>query len=145
MVSPAKKVVVDSSVIVKWLNQDQEEHIEQADELLTACQQEKIQLYTPELAKYEVANALLKGKQLPPKSAKIALRALYKLPINYVADTEALAQKSYQLARLHRITYYDAVFVSLAQSLRGALVTDNPKHQGKVSSAKVIALSRYNQ
>lgn len=41
------------------------------------------------------------------------------------------------------ITYYDASFIALAKLENAQLVTDNPKHQGKTTEVKVIALQDY--
>ena len=49
-----KTLIVDSSVIVKWLNQTKEQNLEQADKILSEAREGKIQLIAPELAKYEV-------------------------------------------------------------------------------------------
>jgi len=54
-----RNIIVDSSVVVKWLSADNEEYLTQADKLLFEVEKEKVRLYAPELAKYEVTNALL--------------------------------------------------------------------------------------
>lgn len=94
----------------------------------------------PELAKYEIGNALLKGKRLPTSKALIVLEKFYSLPISYINETEKLAQNTYKLAHKLGLTYYDASFISLAEHYSAILVTDNIKHQGKAKSTKVIEL-----
>ena len=54
-----RNIIVDSSVVVKWLSADNEKYLSQADKLLFEVEKEKVRLYAPELAKYEVTNALL--------------------------------------------------------------------------------------
>ena len=139
----SKKVVIDSSVVVKWLSKQDENHIDQANKVLEDVKGGQIVLYAPELAKYEVANALLTGKNIAPDDVKISLATLYSAPIQFIPKTEDLAQNTYKIAYSSRITYYDASFVSLANSLDATLVTDNIKHQAKVKGAKVIALKDY--
>lgn len=138
-----QKLVVDSSVIVKWLSSQDEDHLEQVDRLLKDVQNGKIELYTCELVKYEVANALLKGKGLDLSQAEAVLATFYNLPLTYLSETKERAKLSYALGQKLKITYYDAVFISLAKELKASLITDNPKHQAKPSSIIVIQLKDY--
>ncbi len=140
---PKKKIVVDSSVIVKWINTQNEAYTERADKILKDVEQDKVEILTSELAKYEIGNALLKRKQLDLPHAYASLGTIYELPITFVPETEALACSTYQLGKKHNMTYYDASFLSVAKAYKAPLVTDNIKHQGKQSEVKVIPLARY--
>ena len=143
MDSPRKKVVIDSSVLVKWLSEHDENHITQANQVLDDVKEGKLDPYAPELAKYEVANALLTGKGITPTDVKVSLATLYSAPIHFVSETLELAEIAYKFAHESGITYYDASFVALADYLDATLVTANPKHQAKVRSVKVVALEDY--
>jgi predicted nucleic acid-binding protein len=138
-----QKIVVDSSVIIKWLSKQDEKYIKNADKLLKNVQNKKIDIYAPELSKYEVANALLKGKALDIKKARAALTAFYNLPIYFIPENKQIAQNAYAIALKQNITYYDASFIALARDLEASLVTDNIKHQGKISLIKIIPLPKY--
>lgn len=138
------RVVVDSSVIVKWLSAEDEPHVEQADVLLRDCQAQRVELYAPELSKYEVGNALLKGKEFGLREVRDALATTYSLPIHFLPESRELAERTYALAHRYRLTYYDAVFPALASALRATLVTDNVKHQGKVKGVRILSLAAYN-
>jgi len=137
-----KKLVVDSSVVVKWLNSQDEKYLRQADEILKDCERGKVALYAPQLAKYEVGNAIL-NKGLNEAQAKISLATLYSLPISFLALSEKEAAKSLKIASDAGITYYDAVFISLAEDVGATLVTDNPKHQKLVGKVKIVELKNY--
>ena len=137
------KVVVDSSVMIKWLNQHNEKLIEQAELLLTDARTEKIELVAPELAKYEIGNALLTSKQLSASEAEEVLAFLFSLPIAFVSQTQELADHTYKVGKALKITYYDACFLSVAEQLDAPLITDNFKHQGKSTNVRVIPLQDY--
>lgn len=137
------KIVVDTSVLVKWLNQTNENDIDKADQVMQSALKGDIQLFAPELARYELENVLLKGKQLTPQEAYISLGTAYALPINWVPESEALAKDTYNLAFNLGITYYDASFISLAKQNKAILVTENIKHQGKSMDVTVKALQDY--
>lgn len=138
-----KKIVVDSSVIVKWVSSKDEKNLTEADQILKDCEEEKVVLYSSEVAKYEVGNALVRGKELPLPQAFAALGTIYSLPIVFVSENQLLAQSTYETAHKKTMTYYDAAFVSLAKSLDATLVTDNIKHQKGVAGVTVIPLADY--
>lgn len=135
-------LVIDSSVIVKWLNQTREENLEQADKILNQAMFGEVELFAPELAKYEVGNVLI-TKGVTASDAQISLNILHSFPINFVPESLDLARQTYFLAESLRITYYDASFLSIAKQYNAVLVTDNIKHQGKESGIKVISLEDY--
>ncbi len=135
-------VVVDSSVIIKWLNTKDEENIAEAEKVLKKAQAGKIRLFAPEIFRYEIGNALL-SKKLEQAEAFDTLETAYDLPVTAVGEVKELAFESYKLAQTYGITYYDASFVSLAKQINAVLVTANPKHQAKVKDIKVIALKDY--
>lgn len=139
----ARKLVVDSSVIVKWVSSQNEKNISQADKILKDAQRGEVEIYTSELAKFEVGNALLKGKALDLPQAYASLGTVYSLPIIFVSETEDLARMSYALGQKLNITYHDASFLAMSKLYNAALITDNPKHQQRTGSIKVIPLARY--
>lgn len=137
------RVVVDTSVIIKWLNQTNEDNLEQADRLMAEAIEGKVELIAPELARYETGNVLLKSKQLVPREATISLDTAYSLPITFIPESEELARETFSIANRSNVTYYDAAFLALAKKYNAMLITENIKHQGKVASIKVKALKDY--
>lgn len=137
-----KRLVVDSSVMVKWLSVAGEQDVEQADQLLLDAQRGDVELFAPELSKYEVGNAILyKGMELP--QAKASLSTLFVIPINFVMQSEKISTLSVEVAAKSGITYYDASFIALAEELGGELVSANPKHMRRFSGVKVVPLKEY--
>jgi len=136
-------LVVDTSVIVKWLNQDNEGNIKQADKIMKDVEAGRVSIVAPELARYEVGNVLLSAKHLTIQQASIVLNQLYKIPITYIEDSFMNANVTFEIASEAKITYYDASFMALARQYAATLVTDNIKHQGKYNKIKAIALADY--
>ncbi len=141
MVKPTK-LVVDSSVLVKWVNSQDEQYLAQADAIARDCRRGKVLLLAPELAKYEVANALWK-KGLPAPQAQASLGTIYVSPVEFVKQDEQQAMRAMEIAIATPMTFYDASSLSLAESVGATLVTDNPKHQKKVKGVKVVSLKDY--
>lgn len=135
--------VVDSSVITKWLNSVDELNLEEADKLLSDALEGKIELITPELAKYEVGNVLLLKKKLSAKEFEIPLRILFTSPIKFIPQSELLAREAFNIAQQSGVTYYDASFMSLAKLYNATLITENPKHQGRSKQIKISTLKDY--
>lgn len=139
-----KNIVVDSSVAVKWLNYQDERNVNKALGLLHDLRNEKIAIFMPELAKYEVGNALL-NKKMKAIDSREALSGFYEISIYFFPLDEDQAYKSMNIALKHNMTFYDASFIALAEKLKATLITDNLKHQGKYTESviKIIPLSKY--
>ena len=136
-------LVIDSSVAVKWLNKQDETFLEQADKILKDVQEEKAYIVMPELAKYEVGNALL-YKQTPLQNTLGSLATYYSIPIQFVPQDQRQAQDTARIAYENQVTFYDATFLSLAKEQKAELITDNPKHQRKkTKGVKIISLRDY--
>jgi predicted nucleic acid-binding protein len=141
----AKKLVIDTSVTLKWLAKSNEQRLQQANAILEDIQQKKIVAYLPVIADYEVGNALLKGKKLNPRHAAAALELYYQLPLQRIPLTTTLAAATYKFAHQYNLTFYDAAFVAAAHLLDAVLITDNPKHQGRPKEIAVIPLADYTK
>lgn len=137
------KIILDSSVILKWFYKEDEKHLAQAELTLKHILEGETILLVPELVKYEVLNVLLTSKKLPYLHAKDALDLFFKLPISFAVLDLQLASNTYKIAIEADITYYDASFIALAKQEDAVLVTDNPKHQAKVKEVKVVPLKDY--
>ncbi|MBI4129762.1 type II toxin-antitoxin system VapC family toxin [Candidatus Roizmanbacteria bacterium] len=138
-----QKLVVDSSVSIKWVNSIDEERVEQAEKIILDVRLGKMELLAPELSKYEVCNVLLVRKRLSIDQMKKALEFFYRLPITFYKDDLELAEIASSFVVNFGITYYDASFAALAKKEGATLVTDNPKHQAKIKGVKVVPLSEY--
>lgn len=104
----------------------------------------QVELFAPEMAKYEIGNLLLIGKQLTPSGEYISIGTAYSLPINFITESEDLAKETYNIANNLGVTYYDASFLSIAKQYDATLVTENIKHQGKSAEIKVKSLQDYS-
>ncbi len=136
-------LIVDSSVAVKWLSDQNEMYLSQAYEILSKAEKGTIEIALPELAKYEICNALLNKNM--GEGVNVPISTLFNLLINFVPLDKELAQNTMEIAMTDKITFYDAAFLALAKKLEAPLITDNPKHQKKLHTPeiKVIALKNY--
>ncbi len=138
-----KVIVVDSSVAVKWLNSQDEQFVGKADALLRDVQSGEVSMTMPELAKYEIANALI-NKQMSLSNTLGSISTLYSIPIHFVVLDLQQSLGAARIAIEHNITFYDASFIQLAKDQGANLVTDNIKHQAKnIRGLKVIPIKDY--
>ena len=137
-----KKIVVDNSVITKWLSSVLEDNLEQADLLLTRATENKLQLFAPEMTKYEAGNTILKGKKLNIPQGISALTAFYSLPITFLPENDIRMATTFAFAYDHKLSYYDAAYLTLAKELDATLITAD-KEQSSTKLVKTILLSDY--
>lgn len=137
-------IVVDTSVAVKWVNSQKEDNLQQADLILKNVQSGTASIVMPELAKYEIGNALL-SKDMDLATTRISLATIYSIPIQFISQDLETAQESMVIAKNSKMTYYDASFIALAKRLKTDLITDNIKHQKKYKGkeVKIIPLKDY--
>jgi len=120
---PPTAVVSDASVVLKWFHESGEEDVEHARALLEAYADERIALVVLDLTTYEVGNALLRGPaDATPDSLATVLEALGDL-CPHISLEPAERRLAADLAKHHRLTFYDAAYAAAAQSRTGLLAT----------------------
>lgn len=117
--------MVDASVAFKWLIPDAaEEDVPAAKALLVDHMEGRVAIAVPALLYYEVANILLFGRSKPPIDEAVeALRDLYSIPLAVAVPAPDTADAALRLASDYRLSYYDASYVALAESLDCTLIT----------------------
>src|SRR3972149_2464541 len=114
-------MVIDTSVVAKWFVEEDErdKSILVRNQLLSG----KISLVAPRLLIYEMGNVLTLNTNLNSKEISDALRSLVDIGLEiYVMGFDELEMAT-KISRKFNITFYDAVFASLAKILNTKLVT----------------------
>lgn len=119
----ASALVVDASVAVKWILPEPEH--EQADAILRAYQDEKLDLLAPYLLVSEVANVLWKRIRRAELSARAAARCFEQLlrSCPLLVDSPSVSRSALELAAAHDRTVYDCLYLAWALEQRCDLVT----------------------
>lgn len=133
------KIVLDTSVIFKWLNVQNENLIDEAEKILDQLRKGRIKVYLPELSKYEVGNALWKRK-LSSAEVNFDLEIFYDYPLEFISLDLPLSKRTSEIALDNNITFYDASFIAVAEKLGANLVTENSKHQRSGIKTKIKIL-----
>jgi len=127
-------VVVDANLLIVLVSQDFRSSMvrQQFDDWIEA----EVQLHSPKLARYEIANALTRliiSGIFPQQNLKSAWDFLNDLPIVYHDITQATRIVEIALT-LGRKTAYDAAYIALAERLDAELWTlDSPLYRNAVN------------
>src|SRR4030042_6791664 len=138
-----RRCVVDSSVLVKWFNQENERFLGQAAQIFQDLNSDKIKIATPEFSILEVANVLIFGKKVKEEQVKVSISDLLNLPINFARLEDSLIRIAIEISIQTKITVYNAVFISLAKKGGCKLISDDKDHHLKVTDGTVLALKDY--
>jgi len=122
------QVVVDASVALKWLIQ--EEFSDRADALLEESLRADVTLVGPPHLPGEVANALYRRvhrseNRITRQEAESALDTFLTIPIQIVVSDELYTQALAFALQAGLSSIYDSLYVVLAHSLNAELWTDD--------------------
>lgn len=119
-------VVLDTSVVLKWLRPD-ESLVAEALVWRQRLAEAEIRVAAPFLLAYELANVLVYKRDLSAAQVMAAVQSVYETGIEWYGPSHALVSRSIEIARAYSIAGYDATFVALAEALGADLVTADEK------------------
>lgn len=139
----AGKFIVDASVALKWQFKDEQE-TEAATYLLADFVQGDIEILSPALFAYEIANAVsiaVSKERVSEKDGLGAVKDLLALGIRLISP-DGFAEKAFTLARRHNRSVYDCSYLALAEQEACPLYTADKRLfnalNGKVDIIKWI-------
>lgn len=135
--------VVDTSVVVKWFNQEYESKVEIAHQIYKDMLGNEIILIIPSLLPIELINAFKKGKNMPVTAIKKRMQDFFSLPLVIKEPSRAILELTVEIMDIYQIAAYDALFVATAKDGDCTLISDDKKAHGKITDGSVIMLSDY--
>ena len=134
-------IILDANLLVALVSGDPRGDL--VSQSILSWIDQGIDLHAPELAKYEVANALTRlivGNAFPADRTEGAWNDLLILPITYHALANAPRVIEISL-ELNRQSAYDAAYLALAESLNASLYTmDGPLYRNATAQGFNIEL-----
>lgn len=119
----AAKIVVDTSVLIKWFKTRGEDLLKEARALLKEVETRPLEVHVPALLVYEIGNVLLVKTRLGPAGLDDAIEHLETLPFVVAPPATPLLKRAARLGREFALTFYDASFLALAVELDCPCVT----------------------
>lgn len=137
------RLVIDASVAVKWLLS--EDGSDQAIGIIEAGHE----LYAPDLLVSEIGNVLWKQRRAGAigESAPQALMTEFLGIRLHRVDSRSLATEALEIACRHDRSFYDSLYLALAQTVDGMLVTADARFVNALAStphaARIATLSDF--
>lgn len=128
-------VVVDSSVVVKWLTP--EAYSTEARRILNDYQAGTLTLLAPDLLPAEIGNIVWKKQRfqgVAVADAQLILNAFRALTFTLTSNNDLL-DSAYAIAVSYQCTVYDALYVALSVRAQCPLVTADQKLLAALGSA----------
>jgi predicted nucleic acid-binding protein len=132
------KLVVDASVALKWILRDDsvEQHLAQAEDLLTACDDGKVELLAPIHWQLEINSVVARLQPLLLEPTIKLLGDLAPTTVNS-ADSIRLAARISIQTSTHM---FDSLYHAIALQSGATLVTADERYYGKAQSLGAILL-----
>jgi predicted nucleic acid-binding protein len=131
-------VLLDTSVIIKWLLEEDETPLALEFQQPHITGREKIAV--PELFFYETANVLAPESALTLKKTEAALSLLFEFGLEtYSLGWEEFCL-SFTLSYRYKITIYDAVHVALAEVLKCRFITADKRLFERIKELRNVKL-----
>jgi predicted nucleic acid-binding protein len=116
-------LLVDTSVVLKWVHDAGESEVDQARALLGAHRAGAARLLVLDLCLYEFGNVLLRRLRLPAPLVAEQLALLHRLCGPVVHPAPSWHGAAAVLGEQHGLTFYDASWAAAAQALSCPLVS----------------------
>lgn len=125
------KLVLDANVVAKWFTE--EENTEKAIEIRDKLAGSKLAILEPTLLIYELGNVFWKHPVKNSEDVESDFKALFDIGLEFLEVSEpGFLKDVFANARKFEITFYDAVYVTLAMKEGCKLITADGRLKRKV-------------
>lgn len=121
------RLVVDASVVLKWVSGEREEKREAALALYDRLCKGTVEIWSPAFLLLEVSNILLYKKKLEKPMVQNVAKEIIESGIRFIPTTQEFAIATTTVACKYNITTYDALYVFTAKHQHCLLATFDKK------------------
>lgn len=130
--------VVDASVAVKWFIREREADREEAFALRRRHVEGRTRMIVPELFLLEVPNAIKASKRASEDELSKVITTLHDLDLQIERHSWDVLRKANAIAWAYNLTWYDGVYVALAEVLGYPLVTADEALMRKMRGHSIL-------
>lgn len=117
------RLLIDTSVLIKWFHSDGESEVPQARALRSAHIGGDIDAHIIDLGIYEVGNVLIRALRWSAADTADQIDDLYTILGPPLVMTAAWMRRAATLAHVHKLSFYDASWAAIATELGIPLVS----------------------
>ena len=117
------RLLIDTSVLIKWFHSDGESELEEARALRTAHVNGELDIHMLDLASYEVGNVLARVLRWPAADVADQLDDLHAILGPPLVMTSVWLRRAAELAHIHSLSFYDASWAAAAAELGIPLIS----------------------
>jgi predicted nucleic acid-binding protein len=121
------RLLVDTSVLIKWFHSDGESEVQHARALRTAHATGQLDAHVLDMAYYELGNVLIRALGWLADDVADQLDDLTTILGPPLTTTAPWLRKAAALAHSHTLTFYDAAWAAAARELAIPLVSADRK------------------
>jgi len=139
-----RKFIIDSSVVIKWFYEKNEENLEQANFFYNKSKNDYDIIVAPDLLIYETLNFFKSKKDVTNDDVYAILNEINNTVSIYGIGNN-LFKKAFKIARANDITIYDSIYISLSEELEIPFITADKKLHAltKKLNSKIILLKDF--
>ncbi|MBS7638533.1 type II toxin-antitoxin system VapC family toxin [Candidatus Bathyarchaeota archaeon] len=131
-------LVLDASVMVKWFSGEEDSEI--AVEIRDKHVEGVISIVSPDLALYEVVNALRYNPAFNIEDLKRAVSDLMDIGVDFITPNREILEKSVENAFIYDLSVYDSYYLSLAQIMGLQVVTADEKFFERAKETRIVKI-----
>ncbi len=138
-----KKYVLDTSVVIKWFSEYDEDDLDNALNLRNEIKEGRCAIVVPDLLYYEIANALRYNSNFSNSDVKDAVKTVVEMGFQVKGIVIDIMNLAIDLAFKNDCTFYDTYFLALSQTENIPLVTADYKFVKRIKDIEnIIKLSK---
>ena len=122
-----KCFVIDANVGFKWFSSDKEDRVDLARKIQFKLTNFEIEVIIPDLFLYEILNSLLLKKNFCIDDLIYIKQTINLMHINVVFPDEKIFIYAIEIAVNLGLTYYDAIYIAVAEKNDAVLITEDKK------------------
>jgi len=139
-----KRYVLDASVISKWYYEKDEQDLFKAAAIYNNLQSRQYTFFAPDLLIFEILNIFSAKHQMNDLRINEIINELYDLIVILGMNKNSF-KKAFKISRDLNISFYDSIYLALADDIDAGLITADKKLFNSANSAgvSIIMLSDF--